>query len=309
MSEGRGKYRIQTVAEMTGVSAATLRAWERRYGVPVPSRTDSSYRVYSEADVEMIRRVRQLCEEGMAPAQATRLVFEEAETRAAASTAAESEDPFGSLQRQIVEAVERFDPRLLERRLDRATSLGQPATVVDRVLRSALVEIGDRWHDGRMTVAQEHLATEAILGATRRLLPLVQPEGDARIAVLACFADDEHAFAVHALAILLSSWGWHTVLLGARTPPAAVRHAVRELAPALVGLSVTIAPAPHRARELVDAYADACEGVPWAVGGAAVSEIAKLVTARGGHVADDPSPKSIRAVVDRITARGRAKRA
>jgi MerR family transcriptional regulator, light-induced transcriptional regulator len=305
VSDARAKYRIQTVAEMTGVSAATLRAWERRYGVPVPSRTDSSYRVYSEADVEMIRRVRQLCDDGMAPAEAAKLVFDESEAEAEASAQPESEDPFASLQAAIVEAVARFDPRQLERKLERASSLGQPTAVVDRVLRGALIEIGDRWHDGRMTVAQEHLATEAMLGAVRRLLPLVQPEGEARVAVLACFADDEHSFAVLALAVHLSSWGWHTVVLGARTPAAAVGYAVRELAPALVGLSTTVAPPAHRARELVDAYADACVDTPWIVGGSAVESVAKLVTARGGHIADDPNPKAIRALIDRITARVR----
>ena len=56
----RGKYRIHTVAEMTGVPAATLRAWERRYGVPVPARTSSAYRVYSDADIALIRRVVEL---------------------------------------------------------------------------------------------------------------------------------------------------------------------------------------------------------------------------------------------------------
>ncbi|MBC8068928.1 MAG: cobalamin B12-binding domain-containing protein [Deltaproteobacteria bacterium] len=290
---------------MTGVAAATLRAWERRYGVPVPSRTDSSYRVYSEADVEMIRKLRRLCDEGMAPAEAAKLVFEEGESTPAPAAPAEGEDAFAAIQSAIVDAVDRFDPRLLERKLERASSLGLPTAVVDRVLRGALVEIGDRWHAGRMTVAQEHLATEAMLGTVRRLLPLVQPEGDARSAVLACFADDDHSFAVHALAVHLSSWGWHTVMLGARTPAAAVRHAVRELAPELVGLSCTVAPAPHRARELVDEYADACDATPWIVGGAAVRAFAERVVARGGHVADDPDPKVIRALVDRITTRGR----
>jgi methanogenic corrinoid protein MtbC1 len=274
--------------------------------VPVPSRTDSSYRVYSEADVEVIRRVRQLCDDGMAPAEATQLAL--AETEARTVVTADTDDPFASMREQIVEAVEHFDPRKLDKRLERAITLGQPATVVDRIFRGAMLEIGDRWHDGRMTVAQEHLASDAIVGAVRRLLPLVQPDGEARVAVLACFADDEHSFAVHALAVHLSSWGWHTVVLGARTPPDAMRHAVRELSPALVGLSVTISPAAHRARELVDGYADACGDVPWLVGGAGVDAVAKLVTARGGHVADTPDPKAIRTLIDRITAHKRATR-
>ena len=73
--ENAGRYRIQAVAQMTGVSAATLRAWERRYGLPVPKRTSSSYRLYSDHDIELVRRVRQLCDEGMAPSQAAREVI------------------------------------------------------------------------------------------------------------------------------------------------------------------------------------------------------------------------------------------
>ena len=80
MSEN-GRYRIQSVAEMTGVSAATLRAWERRYGVPTPSRTASAYRLYGDEDVALVaqrpeaqgyRAVMALCEwlvEGRAPSK------------------------------------------------------------------------------------------------------------------------------------------------------------------------------------------------------------------------------------------------
>ena len=69
----RGKYRIQTVAEMTGVPAATLRAWEKRYGVPTPVRSPGAYRLYSVQDVERVRRMRDLCAAGMAAAQAAEL--------------------------------------------------------------------------------------------------------------------------------------------------------------------------------------------------------------------------------------------
>ena len=54
MADNKAKYRINAVSEMTGIPAATLRAWERRYGVPEPRRTESSYRVYSDADIELL---------------------------------------------------------------------------------------------------------------------------------------------------------------------------------------------------------------------------------------------------------------
>jgi len=307
VNDARGKYRIQTVAEMTGMAAATLRAWERRYGVPVPARTTSSYRLYSDADVEMIRRVRALCDDGMAPAEAARQVLEEGE-RPTVPPETPDGDPLESVRAAILAAVDAFDPQRIERELDRAIAMGSATVIVDQVLRPVMIEIGERWHTGRMTVAQEHLATELMTHAARRMLALVQPDTDARTALLACFADEEHAFPLHVLGVHMASWGWRVVELGARTPPAAIRHAVALLQPGLVALSVTVPPAGHRARELVDDYADACGDTPWLVGGAGVDAIAKFVTARGGEVAQELTPRNLRAFVDRITTLARANR-
>src|SRR5687768_18576031 len=99
---------------MTGVPAATLRAWEQRYGFPAPERTASSYRVYSPDDVDLIARVRALCDGGMAPAEAVAEVLE-AGTRPAAMQL-EPLPPTtrgGPLAGQIVAAAEAADPGAL----------------------------------------------------------------------------------------------------------------------------------------------------------------------------------------------------
>jgi DNA-binding transcriptional MerR regulator len=304
MSDARGKYRIQTVADMTGVPAATLRAWERRYGIPIPARTASAYRLYSDGDIGMIRRVRELCDSGMSPSEATRLVLDEQtrELDSAAMAVVPSEDAFGPMRTAILTAIDNLDVRRLERELDRATALGTATTIVDQVLRPVMLEVGDAWHAGSMSVAQEHLATEAVTAVARRLLALVQPDGDARIAVLGVFADDEHMFPLLALGIHAAAWGWRVVLLGARTPPAAIKHVVEAMHPGLVGLSCTVSPVGHRARELTDAYADAVGDTPWLVGGSGAADIAKFVVARGGHVTDESRPSALRPVFERAAA-------
>jgi len=287
---------------MTGVPAATLRAWERRYGIPVPARTASSYRVYSDVDIEMIQRLRKLCDGGMSPSEAARLVLDDVESTPAPNSQTDHHDPFEPTRNALMRAVESFDPRRLERELDRATALGTAATIVEQVFRPVLVQIGTAWHEGRMTVAQEHLATEAITSVTRRLLSLVQPDGDAPTILLACFADDDHGFAVLALAVHLATWGWRVVSLGPRTPPSAIRHAVTELRPELVGLSCSVAPNAHRALELVAGYADAIGDRPWLVGGAGGRAISDLVIASGGHVADETNPRALRTAIERVAS-------
>ena len=87
-----GRYRIATVAELTGVPIATLRAWERRYGIWEPERTASGYRLYGPDDVAQVSEMRRLCEdEGMAPAEAARVVAARRE-RASSSRSEAEED-------------------------------------------------------------------------------------------------------------------------------------------------------------------------------------------------------------------------
>lgn len=268
---------------MTGVSAATLRAWERRYGLPAPRRSSSAYRLYSDRDVERIRRVRELCEAGMAPSEAARTVLAtEDETTEAARVEADNDEL--AVQR-ILEAVDHFDPDRIEAAVKSSLFLGPAVTVFERVFSPALVKIGERWAQGTLSVAQEHLAAE-ILGSTMRfLLRLVQPEHARRQVVLACFADEEHTGPLYGVGLRLATWSIKSIVLGARTPPEAMRHMIEQLHPDVVGLSATIAPAPDRMRALLDGYAEACGSTPWIVGGIAAEAMREPILARGGHIA------------------------
>jgi acyl-CoA hydrolase len=75
MTDQGGRFRINRVAETTGIPEATLRAWERRYQVPKPSRTASGYRLYSQDDVAQVRKMRELCEAGISPSDAAKEVL------------------------------------------------------------------------------------------------------------------------------------------------------------------------------------------------------------------------------------------
>lgn len=282
VDDAAGRYRIQVVAELTGVPAATLRAWERRYGIPQPSRSESSYRLYSARDVEMVRQLRDLCANGVAISQAARMVRDATGELGAAETS--SRDVYGIAAERILDAVRAFDADRVEEEAARAAFLGPGATVYERVFAPLLHTVGDLWHEGALSVAQEHLASRAIGAVTRGIARVVQPDGALPLIVLACFADEDHELGMHGVAIRLASWGIRSVDLGARVPPAALGDAVRKLSPQGVGLSLTVAPDVARARALVDEYAEQCDGLPWFVGGASVGAVSARVLQRGGIV-------------------------
>jgi DNA-binding transcriptional MerR regulator/methylmalonyl-CoA mutase cobalamin-binding subunit len=295
-------YRIRTVSQLTGVSTATLRAWERRYGVPTPARTASAYRLYSEADVALVRRMSDLVKQGVSAAEAARSVLAASERDV--PTSAGELDPFAAAHARIIDAVVRFDPDALELEAKRVLSLGSGLVIFDRVIGPALRRIGELWHEGVITIAQEHLASQLILETLMDLLRLSQPAGSSRRVALACFSDEDHVLGLYGAALRFASWGFRTMILGARTPPSAIARVVSSLDPDVVALSVTIPPSPALGRELVDGYADACRTTPWIVGGDAAVGLRSWVEARGGLFGGG-DPQDLRRGLDRAIAEKR----
>lgn len=303
MPSANGRYRIQAVAAATGVPAATLRAWERRYGVPTPSRTATAYRLYSEQDMERVRRMRALIERGISASRAAEEVLADGAVAEPTQAVVLDGDPFAPVVQRIVDAALRFDERGLEEAVALAASAGSALTIFERVLGPSVDRIGELWHRGEATVAQEHLLSYVVLRNAMELLHLAAPDAG-RTALLCCFAEEEHLLPAIGAALRIASWGFRPIVLGARTPPSALASGVRGAQPDLVGLSVTVPPEPAKARELVDAYADACGNVPWIVGGEGAPPLRSFVEARGGMVVEG-SPDGDRAGIERFLARAR----
>jgi methanogenic corrinoid protein MtbC1 len=213
-------------------------------------------------------------------------------------------DPYAALTEALVDATERLDDRAFDLQLRRAMCLGSGSAMVDRVILPALERIGTRWHEGSLSVAQEHFASHRLGASMRELLRLSTAEEAEPRTLIACFADEEHDIGALAVAMHLALWGTRPLFLGARTPPAALRTAVEGVRPKLVALSVTMPPSGTRARELVAQYGHACEGVPWMVGGAGASAIADLVQQAGGLLAPHDPGKLRNQVRQAIHSRG-----
>lgn len=291
-------YRIHHVAERTGIPEPTLRAWERRYGIPRPQRTDSGYRLYSEQDIALARRMRELCEGGMAAAEAARLVRSGEAPRRPAAVKDEEQGPRSAL----LDAVARYDAAALTEQLGRLHFVDNPLTVLELVLEPTLREVGERWHSGDFSIAQEHLFSQKVDTLLRDYLRMVPRPPDAPLALLASFDEEQHELGLLAAAVYLASAGLRCELLGARTPPSALGSAVEALRPSLVGLSLTVRLERARARELLDEYARAVGSTPWILGGSGVSPLADLARARGALLAPT-APAALLELVRSLTRR------
>jgi DNA-binding transcriptional MerR regulator len=277
---GAGPFRIQAAAELSGVPAATLRAWERRYGVPIPRRSAAAYRLYNADDVELVRRMRVLVEEGVSPAEAARVVL--------GSMPAVSQDdhlPIDGLeaaQGRLLAATHRWDAAAIDVELMRLSMLLDAQTLFERVVSPVLAEVGSRWERGELSIAQERLVSERLELAVRACLRALERQ-DGPLVLLACVDEEQHVLGLLGAALRFAASGARTIVLGAMTPPSAIADAVRSMAPRLIGLSLSIA--PQNARALLRSYGKACGSTPWVVGGAASEGLRQAIEAAGGIAA------------------------
>jgi DNA-binding transcriptional MerR regulator len=232
------KYTIKTVAKLADLNAATLRAWEKRYGIPAPSRTPARYRLYSDSDVMEIRWVKARVDEGIPPRQAARFA---AERRHAGltTTGAASTGPAG-LVADVKVAALAFDEDGVGEVLRRAGSTMAPFEIFRGVLLPAVVAIGRDWEAGLVTVAQEHFASQIVKRYAHRLLDYHQTRATQPPVVCACAPGEQHEIGLLTVAIELRRRAIPVVYLGADTPVESLLSTAERLhAPvAVVGITV-----------------------------------------------------------------------
>ena len=143
-----------------------------------------------------------------------------------------------------------------------------------------------RWERGEVSIAQEHLLTERLELAVRASLRALERQ-EGPLVLLACVDFEQHVLGMLGAALRFASSGARTVVLGAKTPPAAIGDAVRAMGPRIVGLSMSVP--PPGAATLLRAYGKACGSTIWVVGGAAAEPLRGVIEAAGGVVASGPS--------------------
>lgn len=266
-----GRIRIGELSRRVGVSSELLRAWERRYGLLSPSRTEGGLRLYSEDDERRVVRMLEHLAAGVSAAEAARLTRRELESGPLPLVDLEPSEvatPVATGE-HLVRALDQLDETAANAALDRLLSGFALETVVTETVLPYLRDIGERWQQvGDVVVAQEHFATALLRG---RLLGLARGWGGGYgpMALLGCFPGEQHDLGLICFGLGLRANGWRVTFLGPDTPFAAMGEAARQVQPALIVLT-TLTPLDRGAVEeelaAISAYA------PVALAGAGVKE-------------------------------------
>lgn len=281
----KSTFNLKAVVQETGLKPDTLRAWERRYGLPQPDRTDGGHRIYSQRDIDLLKWLIARQKEGLNISHAVALwnQIEESGDDPFNSHGYHSNDPIiptavgnsgnnlAGLRDAWLAACKAFDERKAEKILAEAFSLFPTETVCFDLLRQGLAEIGMGWYEGTVTVQQEHFSSAL---AIRRLETMVAstppPTRNGRILAV-CPPEERHTFGLLLLTLLLRRNGWDVIYLGANVPLVRLEATLEVAKPHLVVMS---AQTLHTASTMIPMVTLLQrEKVPSAYGGAVFSHI------------------------------------
>lgn len=251
--------RIGELSRRVGVPVELLRAWERRYGLLSPARTQGGFRLYSDDDVTRVLSMRANLERGLSAAEAARTTL---------AGAREREAPIIDRGQELARALESFDEVAAQAALDRVLSELSIEAVLRNVLIPYLHELGETWKRGEISVAQEHFATNVVRG---RLSGLARGwgRGVGPRALLACAPGEQHDLPLLIFGIALRAHGWRISFLGANTPLESLLDALETLASSAVVVAGTVSGVFDG---LTGGLGDVAERAPLYLAGAASSE-------------------------------------
>jgi methanogenic corrinoid protein MtbC1 len=224
-------FNLKAVLRETGLAADTLRAWERRYGLPMPQRTGGGHRLYSQYDIETIKWLMMRQTEGLSISRAVDLWNEISASGtdplagsapvglgATSSATISSETTMGALRAEWIAACLNFNEALAEQTLNKAFSMFQVEDVCLELLQKGMSEIGRLWYSNHASVQQEHFASGLAMRRIDALLSASPPPSRPQTILVGCPAGEWHTFTPLLVSLLLRRRGLNVIYLGANVP-------------------------------------------------------------------------------------------
>lgn len=254
-------YNIKAVVQATGISPSTLRAWERRYQVALPERSESGYRLYSERDIAVIRWLKAQVDVGMSISQAVSWLdnlvadagdmqhtvlpaaggatsVQAAITQRASAQRTHARD-FPSLQGDLISALLAFDEEAAELTVSEAFAMYPVEQVGEELFMPVLREVGERWHRGDLSITTEHFATNYLIQRLGTLLRAIPNGTGGPLIWVGCAPSELHEVGALLLGIYLRRAGYRIHYLGQSLPIDDFAGEAKRQQPAMILLSAS----------------------------------------------------------------------
>ncbi len=241
------KYTIKAVSSQTGVRPVTLRAWERRYDILTPFRSENKYRLYSDRDIAILRWIKHRVDSGLSISSSV-TEFKSMQLAGNWPEVIPNLQPFNNNQQtnstshyasQLFKALAQHDESLAGDILREAHAIFDLTTICLDVITPCLVEIGEAWHRGDIRITTEHFASAFLRGKLLTLLQAYPSRRGSPTIIIGCATNEQHEIGSLILAVLLRRDGFRVEYLGQDVLIEDLIDYARYEHPALVCLSAT----------------------------------------------------------------------
>lgn len=289
-------YTIKEASSRSGVPVASLRAWERRYGIVTPRRSEGGYRLYDDEAIAALATMRRLVDEGWTPANAATAITSGEVTAHAPdprerfteagpeSTPVTAHPEAASLTRELVDAAAAVDVARIESALDRGFALGTFESVVDTWLMPTLRVLGEAWAAGAVDVAGEHAASYATMRRLGQWFAATSSLDRGPRVLVGLPPGCRHELGALAFATAARRRGLAVVYLGADLPVASWERAVRAFPTRVAVIGVPTPEDRRAAAETAQALLGRGHDLVVAAGGGHGDELAPGVAYLDGSI-------------------------
>jgi MerR family transcriptional regulator, light-induced transcriptional regulator len=230
---------ISAVERETRLSKDVLRAWERRYGFPMPLRDANGERIYPLADVDRLRLLKRCIDRGLRPARLMGL--HDAELRALAEPPAPDAGELHAACDALLAPIHEHDPASFERLMRQQIARQGLGAFVESTVAPMTREVGRRWEQGRLAVFEEHMYTEVVSRVLRHAIAAIQGGGQPPAIILGTMAGEEHGLGSLMAEALFALEGAHCISLGTSLPLMDLVRAAGAYRADVLALSVSLA--------------------------------------------------------------------
>lgn len=238
------RYNIKVVVQQTHINISTLRAWEQRYGVPQPQRSEHGHRLYSQRDIVIIAWLRQCTEAGLSIRQAIAMLGDtehgaiKRNTRHDESTGAAGY--WAAMRNQLLDALLDVNLGQAHMLVNKLCTLFPIETIVLELFRPVLVEIGAHSLHREVCIADERCATNFIRQRLLALIQLYAPFANGPRLICICPPGDQNEIDLLMFALLMEQRGWEVIYLGRDVTLQGLESFLTRQTPALLSLSVSL---------------------------------------------------------------------
>jgi MerR family transcriptional regulator, light-induced transcriptional regulator len=267
-------YSIKQVSERLDIPAVSIRAWENRYNVVAPSRTEGGHRLYSEKDVETLKWIKaQVHDKNMKISDAVRLLKE---TPLVSAPAPSQSNKFDDFKVQLYESLVNLDTQEANQIADLAFSLYDYEEVFHHILVQVLYKVGDEWENGAISVGQEHFASQFIINRCTQFLRILSVNPALPKVLAFCPEGEQHQIGLMVFSLFLKKKGHDVIYLGPNTPLEGLSDLIKMKNIRVVAISMTNPNPIKKVEDWIQSCLNMNSSLKFIVGGSCVKDCPKL---------------------------------